>query len=91
MRARVLLRALSSRSPDPPQRLAMMDIDRAIRYVLDDPWTARFFLAFTVGLLLSCSAEFAAGQGIPASAHRAEVVTRAQVAMSAFGIEDSTW
>ncbi len=91
MRARVLLRALSSAHPTRLSALAMMDIDRAIRHVLDDPWTARFFLAFTVGLLLSCSAEFAAGQGIPLSADRPEVVARAQVAMSAFGIEDSTW
>jgi len=48
----------------------MTHIDRIVRHVLHDPWTSRVFLAFTVGLFLSCSAEFAAGQDVTA-AHRA--------------------
>jgi hypothetical protein len=40
----------------------MTPINRAMRQILHDPWTARIFLAFTVGMFLSCSAEFAAGQ-----------------------------
>jgi hypothetical protein len=40
----------------------MTPINRAMRQILDDPWTARIFLAFTVGMFLSCSAEFASGQ-----------------------------
>ena len=40
----------------------MTHLDRILRDVLHDPWTSRIFLAFTVGMFLSCSAEFAAGQ-----------------------------
>ena len=40
----------------------MTPINRVMRQILDDPWTARIFLAFTVGMFLSCSAEFASGQ-----------------------------
>lgn len=49
----------------------MTDIDRIVQHVLYDPWVSRAFLAFTVGLLLSCSAEFAAGQGAMQSTSRA--------------------
>jgi len=49
----------------------MTDIDRIVQHVLNDPWVSRVFLAFTVGLLLSCSAEFAAGQGAVQSTSRA--------------------
>ena len=40
----------------------MTQIDRILRDIIHDPWTSRVFLAFTVGLFLSCSAEFAASQ-----------------------------
>ena len=40
----------------------MTQLDRFVRDILRDPWTSRIFLAFTVGMFLSCSAEFAAGQ-----------------------------
>ena len=40
----------------------MTRIDRIVGHILHDPWTSRIFLAFTVGMFLSCSAEFAAGQ-----------------------------
>ena len=46
----------------------MTHLDRILRDVLHDPWTSRIFLAFTVGMFLSCSAEFAAGQPSPAVA-----------------------
>ena len=47
----------------------MTRIDRIVETILHDPWTSRIFLAFTVGMFLSCSAEFAAGQQV-AVAHR---------------------
>ena len=40
----------------------MTHIDRILHHILHDPWAARIFLAFTVGMFLSCSAEFASGQ-----------------------------
>lgn len=43
---------------------AMTDFRRLVVYVLQDPWATRIFLAFTVGLLLTCSAEFAAEQAV---------------------------
>lgn len=43
---------------------AMTDFRRLAMHILQDPWTARVFLAFTVGLLLTCSAEFAAEQAV---------------------------
>lgn len=45
----------------------MTHLDRILRDILHDPWTSRIFLAFTVGMFLSCSAEFAAGQEAPAT------------------------
>ena len=42
----------------------MTRMDRIVQNVLHDPWTSRIFLAFTVGLFLSCSAEFAASQDV---------------------------
>ncbi len=51
--------------------VTMTDIDRVVQHVLHDPLVSRVFLAFTVGLLLSCSAEFAAGQGAVQSTLRA--------------------
>ena len=56
---------------------SMTHLDRILHHVLHDPWTSRIFLAFTVGLFLSCSAEFAAGQESPAT-----VTHRAQAPMS---------
>ena len=46
----------------------MTHFDRILRDILHDPWTSRIFLAFTVGMFLSCSAEFAAGQATSGSA-----------------------
>lgn len=43
----------------------MTHLHRIARDILHDPWTSRIFLAFTVGLFLSCSAEFAASQDAP--------------------------
>ena len=40
----------------------MTHLDRIVRDILHDPWTSRIVLAFTVGMFLSCSAEFAATQ-----------------------------
>jgi len=61
----------------------MTDIDRIVRDVLHDPWVSRIFLAFTVGLFLSCSAEFAAGQESGGSAARSTqpVLSRARSSM----------
>ena len=56
----------------------MTRIDRIVDHVLHDPWTSRIFLAFTVGMFLSCSAEFAAGQETTMRhAPRGEAVTSA--------------
>ena len=46
----------------------MTQIDRILRDIVHDPWTSRIFLAFTVGMFLSCSAEFAAGQPVTGAA-----------------------
>ncbi len=43
----------------------MTHIERILHHILHDPWASRVFLAFTVGMFLSCSAEFAAGQDTP--------------------------
>ena len=56
---------------------SMTHLNRILQHILHDPWTSRIFLAFTVGLFLSCSAEFAAGQELPAA-----VTHRAQAPMS---------
>jgi len=53
----------------------MTPINRVMRQILDDPWTGRIFLAFTVGMFLSCSAEFAAGQSPAGPYAPAESVT----------------
>ena len=53
----------------------MTDIDRILRQILHDPWTSRIFLAFTVGMFLSCSAEFAAGQDTTAPSLRAALIS----------------
>ena len=59
----------------------MTHLDRLLRDILHDPWTSRIFLAFTVGLFLSCSAEFAAGQESPAT-----VTHRTQAPMSSIAV-----
>jgi zinc protease len=40
----------------------MKDLERMVRKLLQDPWASRLFLAFTVGMFLSCSAAVASSQ-----------------------------
>ncbi len=42
----------------------MENLERAIHKLLQDPWAARVFLAFTVGMFLSCSAAVASSQPV---------------------------
>lgn len=56
----------------------MTHLDRIFRDILHDPWASRIFLAFTVGMFLSCSAEFAAGQDASTT-----VMQRTQAPLSA--------
>jgi hypothetical protein len=58
----------------------MTHLDRIVRDILHDPWTSRIFLAFTVGMFLSCSAEFAAGQESPALADQRASVAAPPIA-----------
>ena len=40
----------------------MENFERTVHRLLQDPWTSRLFLAFTVGMFLSCSAAVASSQ-----------------------------
>src|SRR5688500_9188449 len=40
----------------------MNDLERMVQKLLQDPWASRLFLAFTVGMFLSCSAAVASSQ-----------------------------
>lgn len=46
----------------------MFDLDDILRAFWQRPAYQRFFLAFTVGLFLSCGARMAEGQGRPPTA-----------------------
>ena len=64
----------------------MTHLDRIFRDILPDPWASRIFLAFTVGMFLSCSAEFAAGQDASTTVtHRTQAPMSASVVMPESG------
>src|SRR5687768_4717596 len=43
----------------------MENLERTVHKLLQDPWASRLFLAFTVGMFLSCSAAVASSQPTP--------------------------
>ncbi len=60
----------------------MTHLNRILRDILHDPWTSRIFLAFTVGMFLSCSAEFAAGQASPGTVTQRTAAARSPITVA---------